>query len=365
MRPTQAVIDLAALRRNAAIARSLAGGAQVMAVVKANAYGHGSIAVARNLQDSVDAYAVACLEEAAALRAGGVTLPILLLEGVFDSSEVAEAVALECWMSIVNKEQLSWLAAADPPAPARCWMKVDTGMHRLGVPRSDAVATFETLQACANCADSPVLYTHLASADNLHNRQTSRQLAAFDALPIDAPRSVANSAGLLAWPDHHHEWVRPGYLLYGYSPLPAADQRANELVPAMTFTSQVTAVRDVAIGESVGYGGNWVATRPSRIATVSAGYGDGYPRQAPNGTPVLIGGQRAILAGRVSMDMMTVDITDLPDVAIGATVELWGTRLPLQEIANRCGTVGYELLARMPARTPRIYLNEDQQRLIN
>jgi alanine racemase len=179
-------------------------------------------------------------------------------------------------------------------------------------------------------------------------------LAVFDALPCGALRSAANSAALLAWPLAHYDWVRPGYMLYGNSPLLQDHPQARSLKQVMTLASTVISLRDVAAGEAVGYGGTWVAQRPSRIATVTIGYGDGYPRHAANGTPVLVNGQRALLAGRVSMDMITVDVTDLGEVQLGAEVVLWGAGLPLAEVARYADTIGYELTTRMPARTPRV-----------
>jgi alanine racemase len=184
-----------------------------------------------------------------------------------------------------------------------------------------------------------------------------QQLAVFDALPRGALRSAANSAGLLAWPRSHYDWVRPGYMLYGNSPLLQDHPHAQTLQPVMTLTSSVISLRDVAAGEAVGYGGTWVAPRPSRIATVTIGYGDGYPRHAPNGTPVLVNRQRAPLAGRVSMDMITVDVTGLKQIQLGAEVVLWGAGLPLADVARCADTIGYELTTRMPARTPRVVVN--------
>lgn len=353
-RPNQARLDLSALRHNVGLARSLAPQSKVMAVVKANAYGHGATAVATALQGSVDALAVACIEEAVELRGAGIEAPILLLEGPFEPNELHSAVELQLWLTISSEHQLRWLEAALLPHPVTCWLKVDTGMNRLGVPATCASDCFTRLQASPNCAPDIVTYTHFASADDVFSEQTIRQLDVFNALPISTPRSAANSAGVLAWPQAHYEWVRPGYMLYGNSPMFQPHPNAATLKPVMTLTSAVIAVRDVAIGDSAGYGAIWTAQRPSRIATVTIGYGDGYPREAPNGTPVMINGQRAPLAGRVSMDMLTVDITDLPGVAPGDEVVLWGDPLPVAEIARHAGTIGYELTTRMPARTPRV-----------
>ncbi len=356
-RPNQARLDLGALRHNVNVARELAPHAKVMAVVKANAYGHGAVIIAGALQSMVDALAVACIEEAMELRYAGITAPILLLEGVFEAAELATAAQLDLWLTIGNERQLRWLEEATLPLPLSCWLKVDTGMHRLGVAPETVPQFYQRLSATGNAVDAVVTYTHLASADDVHSLQTPRQLAVFDALPCGALRSAANSAGLLAWPQAHYDWVRPGYMLYGNSPLLQDHPQARSLKPVMTLASTVISLRDVAAGEAVGYGGTWVAQRPSRIATVTIGYGDGYPRHAANGTPVLVNGQRAPLAGRVSMDMITVDVTDLGEVQLGAEVVLWGAGLPLAEVARYADTIGYELTTRMPARTPRVVVN--------
>jgi alanine racemase len=353
-RPNQARLDLGALRHNVNVARELAPHAKVMAVVKANAYGHSAVIIAGALQSMVDALAVACIEEAMELRYAGITAPILLLEGVFEAAELATAAQLDLWLTIGNERQLRWLEEATLPLPLSCWLKVDTGMHRLGVAPETVPQFYQRLSATGNAVDAVVTYTHLASADDVHSLQTPRQLAVFDALPCGALRSAANSAGLLAWPQAHYDWVRPGYMLYGNSPMLQDHPQARSLKPVMTLASTVISLRDVAAGEAVGYGGTWVAQRPSRIATVTIGYGDGYPRHAANGTPVLVNGQRAPLAGRVSMDMITVDVTDLGEVQLGAEVVLWGAGLPLAEVARYADTIGYELTTRMPARTPRV-----------
>ena len=356
-RPTQAKLDLGALRHNVSVARKLAPHSKLMAVVKANAYGHGAATIAAALQPNVDALAVASLEEAVALRDVGITLPILLLEGIFEASELGIAAQLEVWLSIHNEQQLQWLEDATLSTPLPCWLKIDTGMNRLGVTPASALQYYQRLMATPNAADNIVTYTHFASADDVHNQQTQRQIAVFDDLPFSAARSAANSAALLAWPLAHYDWVRPGYMLYGNSPMAQDHPNAQTLKPVMSLTSAVIALHDVAVGESVGYGGTWVAQRPSVIATVTVGYGDGYPREAPNGTPVLVNGQRATLAGRVSMDMITVDVTDIQNVQRGTEVVLWGAGLPLGEVARWANTIGYELTTRMPQRTPRVVVN--------
>lgn len=357
-RPNEARLDLGALRHNVSVARRLAPGARLMAVIKANAYGHGGVAIATALQHRVDALAVACIEEALELRYAGIATPILLLEGVFEARELLTAAQLDLWLTIDNEQQLHWLEEAALPAPVTCWLKVDTGMRRMGVIPDSAAHFTQRLRDTANAREEIVTYTHFASADDTTSQQTLQQLAVFNALPVNGPRSAANSAGVLAWPQAHYDWIRPGYMLYGNSPMVQDHPHAHELKPVMTLASAVISLRDVAAGDSVGYSATWIAPRPSRIATVTIGYGDGYPRHARNGTPVLVNGQRAALAGRVSMDMITVDVTDLRGVELGAEVVLWGAQLPLAEIAPYADTIGYELTTRMPARTPRVVVHE-------
>ena len=357
-RPNQAKLNLAALRHNLDVARKLAGTARVMAVVKANAYGHGAVTIARALDGLADALAVACIEEAVELRDAGIQAPVLLLEGVFEAQELTSAAELDLWVTLDNETQLQWLEQASLPQALHCWLKMDTGMHRLGVPAERVAEFHERITACGNIAADPVVYTHFASADDTASDQTRAQLQMFDAFTkaLPAQRSAANSPGLLAWPEARYDWVRPGYMLYGNSPMAQPHPSAQPLQPVMTLTSAVISVRDVAAGESVGYGASWSAQRASRIATVTIGYGDGYPRLAPSGTPVLVNGQRASLAGRVSMDMVTIDVTELPAVQVGDEVVLWGEGLPVGEVASHAGTIGYELTTRMPARTPRVVI---------
>ena len=358
-RANQAKLDLGALRHNLEHARALAPGCKTMCVVKANGYGHGAVTVSQVLAPLSDALAVACIEEALELRDGGISAPILLLEGVFEASELPVAATQNFWVMIDNLQQLAWLESARLPSPVTCWLKVDTGMHRLGVPPEQAQQAHQRLSRCANRGGDLVTCTHLASADDLDSAQTTDQLDCFDAVTAQLPglRSAANSPGLLAWPRSHYDWVRPGYMLYGNSPLAVHHPNSDALRPVMTLCAAVISLREIAAGESVGYSAAWTADRPSRIATVSIGYGDGYPRLAGNGTPVLIRGQRAPLAGRVSMDMITVDVTDLDEVQLGDEVILWGDDLPAGEVAAHAGTIGYELTTRMPARTPRVVVD--------
>ncbi|MBE9538123.1 MAG: alanine racemase [Proteobacteria bacterium] len=355
-RPNQARLDLGALRHNIGHARALAPHSKVMAVVKANAYGHGAAIIAKTLEPLADALAVACIEEAVELRAAGISAPILLLEGFFEESELALAATENFWICVGNERQLSCLENAQLQQPMHVWLKIDTGMHRLGIDADLAESALKRLNTTPNVANDVVLCTHFASADDLDGTQTREQLEQFNEVCKNLPGklSAANSPGILGWPDSHFDWIRPGYMLYGNSPFSAPHKNTDALQPVMTLSSAIISIRDVAAGESVGYGASWTASRPSKIATVTIGYGDGYPRLARNGTPVLVNGQRASLAGRVSMDMITVDVTDVEDASLGDEVILWGADLPVGEVAEWAGTIGYELTTRMPARTPRI-----------
>ena len=357
-RPTKATIDLQALHHNFQLAQSLAPQSKTIAMVKANAYGHGAIEVAEALSDIAPAFGVACIEEALNLRAAGISNPILLLEGTFSSDEVAIAAQHRFWLMVENHPQKDAILTANISHPVDVWLGVDTGMHRLGFQPADIADVYKALKASRNVSEQIVVSSHFACADDLEKQTTDKQIECFDTcMPSDpnALSSLANSAAILAWPQAQRDWQRPGYMLYGGSPFRVAQKNADQLQAVMSFESAVISVRSIAAGESVGYTGNWTAQRESTIATITVGYGDGYPRQAPNGTPVLVNGQRCPLVGRVSMDMITVDVTDLPEARIGAAVELWGQTLSVDEVAQACGTIGYELLTRMPARVPRIY----------
>ncbi|MCC2615368.1 alanine racemase [Aestuariibacter halophilus] len=355
-RPTEITIDLQALSHNVTLTEGLAPNSHHMAVIKADAYGHGACDIARALEGRVRLFAVSSLDEAVVLRDEGIHTPILLLEGCFDDGELKTASALGFHTVLHNESQLTALQRVPLNSPMHVWLKVDTGMHRLGIPSERVHQVFEKLRGCENVEDITLL-THLACADSVDTAMTVRQLDRFrqvmSSLPTGLPRSIANSAAILAHPQSHTEWNRPGIMLYGLSPFEHAHPAADRLKPVMTFHSEVIAVRDIPRGESVGYGAVWTATRPSTIATVAVGYGDGYPRNARNGTPVLVKGQRASLAGRVSMDMITVDVTEIGDVKVGDPVELWGQQLNANEVAQWADTIGYELVTRMPKRTPR------------
>lgn len=345
------MIDTAALRHNLSRARELAPGCRVIAVVKANAYGHGLLTAVRAL-DGADAFAVARLEEAVALREAGCQARIVLLEGFRDASGLEVAARLSLEPFVHDPFQVGLLEAWHGPQEIRAWLKVDTGMHRLGFAATEVTAAASRLEACRFVAKPIALVTHLADAECGEAGRARAQLATFrEAVAGRAgERSIANSAGLIAWPEARADWVRPGIMLYGISPF--ADRTGAELglVPVMTLETRVIAVKDVAHGERVGYGGTWLAERPSRIAVAAVGYGDGYPRSAAGGTPVTVGGRAAVVAGRPSMDMLTIDVTELSRVAIGDRVELWGREVPVERVAAAAGTIAYELTCRVGRR---------------
>ncbi len=357
MRPTNATVSLSALRANALLARRLAANSKMAAVVKANAYGHGAARCARALSDVADIFAVACIDEALELREAGVTEPVLLLEGHFSPQELALSEAHDFWLMLHSEQQIQQLLNFRAQQTLTVWLKVDTGMHRLGLAPAAANAAYQQLGHCKHVNQPIVIATHFASADHRNTEPTARQITQLSAFNAgkQAPVSLSNSAAILAHTAAHGDWVRPGIMLYGSSPLEYSHPYANELRAVMSFRSAVIAIRDIAKGESVGYGASWRADRPSRIATIAAGYGDGYPRAAVSGTPVLVNGRTAPLCGRVSMDMITVDVSDCPDVRIGSPVELWGNHLPVSTVAEHAGTIAYELLTRMPGRVPLQY----------
>jgi alanine racemase len=356
-RPAKITINLNALRHNYQLACSLAPASQTLAVVKANAYGHGATACAKALEPFAPAFAVACIEEALELRDSGISKPILLLEGPFTNDEVALADQHNFWLMLSNQQQIDFIAAAKPKAPLTIWLKIDTGMHRLGLPPHEVEQAYQRLMAMDHVHSTVVVASHFAAADDLDKNFTKTQIDHFKSIlpSADVPTSLANSAGILAWPESHGSWNRPGFMLYGTSPLSTPHRNTETLEPVMRLESKVIGTHWVEKDETVGYGCTWQAKQKSLIATVAIGYGDGYPRQAPNGTPVFINNQQAPLAGRVSMDMITIDVTHIPQTAIGDTVELWGENIDVNVIAKACHTIGYELVTRMTQRVEKTY----------
>ena len=363
-RPSKALISRSALRHNYQLACSIAPNSKNIAVIKANAYGHGDFLVAQILEDLAPAFAVACIEEALALRKQGITKPIMLLEGVFEEQEIALADKHNFWIMVVNKQQCDWIVNSKVANKLTVWLKVDTGMHRLGLQSLEINDVFTRLYECHHINSKIVLASHFSNADDVEDNNTEEQMSRFlwikeqlQALhggKLDLPCSLANSPGILAWPDSHFDWNRPGFMLYGNSPLLKGNNNDKKLKPVMTLVSEIISIRTINVGESVGYGSTWIAKRPSKIATVAIGYGDGYPRIAKSGTPTLVNGKIAPLAGRVSMDMITIDVTDHQNVKLGDEVILWGPDLLANKVGEQAQTIGYEILTRMPLRTPRV-----------
>jgi alanine racemase len=356
-RPTQAIIDRAALHHNLARVRAAAPERRVMAIVKANAYGHGMVRVARILGDGVDAFGVACLGEAEVLRSAGVHAPITLLEGVFEAGEYRDAARLGLAAVIHHRWQIEALEATALPAPLQVWLKMDSGMHRLGLPPGEVRDAWERLHACRGVIQPVGLMTHFACADARNSPATMDQLARFRKVVAELAGAwcLANSAAILDIPASHGHWVRPGLMLYGISPFPGEAAASLGLRPVMQFISAIIAINPVSRGEAVGYGGAWVCKNDTVIGVVAAGYADGYPRHAPSGTAVLVNNRPAPLVGRVSMDMLCVDLTDHPEVRIGDPALLWGGSLPVEEVAAAAGTIPYELLCHI---APRVTIEE-------
>lgn len=355
-RPIRATIDLAALRHNLAQARRHAGTRRLWAVVKANAYGHGLGRALRGFADA-DGLALLDLNEAARAREAGWTRPILLLEGFFSPEDLEVVDALRLTTVVHHDDQLAMIESHRPRAPIDIYIKVDTGMHRLGFAPERAAAAIERLRVCPGVRIA-ALMTHFANADRddagAGPTAVDEQMRAFDSACAgwSGARSLANSAALFLHAGIGGDSVRPGIALYGASPMAGRPAAAFGLKPAMTLTAQVLSVQRVGPGASIGYGSRWRAARDSRIGIVACGYADGYPRLVPDGTPVWANEQRLPLVGRVSMDMLTVDLTDAPGVDVGAEVELWGKHIAVDEVAEAAGTVGYELLCALAARVP-------------
>ena len=333
--------------------RELAPGCRVLAVIKANAYGHGIVTAAEALAGA-DAFAVARIDEALLLREAGSRSRIVLLAGVADADELELAARHQLELLVHQAGQLALLQAWRGTHRFRVWLKIDSGMGRLGFRPAEAGQAYATLAACVSVMQPPHLVTHLAEAEQRGNERTRAQIELFKRVTagLAGERSIANSAGLLAWPDSQADWVRPGIMLYGISPFADAIGADLGLRPVMTLETRVIAIRDLEAGERVGYGGEWTAPRRARIAIAAAGYGDGYPRSAANGTPVQVNGMPAEIVGRVSMDMLAVDVSDVLAVSVGDPVQLWGPAVPVERVAARAGTIGYELTCRVSRRVP-------------
>lgn len=347
-------INLAALRHNLAVARRYAPNSRIVAVVKSQAYGHGMLEVACALQHDADALAVARLQEALALRESGIQNQVLVLEGVNDADELQAASYQQIDIVLHHPGQIALLHQTKVPKPLACWLKLDTGMHRLGLPVAQAGRFIKQLQSCA-CVGALKLMTHLANADDLADATSAQQLTrmAANTDPYGLPQSIANSAGILAWPQSHADWIRPGLMLYGASPLPGRAAAEYGLQAVMALQARLVSIKPVPKGAPVGYGGTWQAPQDMLLGVVGIGYGDGYPRQISN-AQALLNGQRAPIVGRVSMDMLTLDLRHVA-ADIGDTVTLWGEGLPINEVAGWADTIPYTLMCGVTARVQRYY----------
>ncbi len=349
-RPIQASISLAALRHNYWLAKRTAARSKVFAVLKANAYGHGIERAARAL-DRVDGFASLELDSAIALRERHPAAPILLLEGWFEPAELGALASASLATVVHCEEQLRMLEAERPERPLDVWLKVNTGMNRLGFAPAQLRPALERVKK-SGVARSITLMSHFGNADAPEGIAEAMRRFQATTRGLRLPRSLANSAGIFGHPESHADIARLGIGLYGATPFVDRPAKSLGLKPAMTLASRLIAVQDLAAGETVGYGGQFQASMPMRIGVVACGYADGYPRHAPTGTPILVGGARTRTVGRVSMDMLAVDLTTVPESHVGTPVVLWGDGLPVDEVAMAAGTVGYELLCAVAPRVP-------------
>jgi len=352
VRPLLARISPDALAHNLAVARRHAGRAKIISVIKANAYGHGLGRAARALSGS-DGYAVLNVEEAVQLRQMGVEKPLLLLEGPFDPEDLGACVELRLMPALHSMHQLDWLTQVAEPLSV--FLKFNTGMNRLGFPLAEFDTVIARVKEQASIAQV-TLMTHFATADEDFGIDWQWHRFLEKSRPAGLPISAANSAALLRYPETHRDWVRAGIMLYGASPFADVGAEQLGLKPAMTLQSQIIAVQTVKPGEAVGYGLTYMADETTRVGIVACGYADGYPRHAPTGTPVLVNGRRTRTLGRVSMDMLAVDLANIPEAGIGSPVVLWGEGMPVEEVARAAGTISYELLC---ALAPRVALREE------
>ncbi|MBC7500293.1 MAG: alanine racemase [Herminiimonas sp.] len=352
-RPISAIIDIAALQHNLRVAKTCSPRAKVWAIVKANAYGHG-------LDNAVTAFALADglglieIDAAVDLRARGWRKPVLLLEGFFQPADLQVVADCSLDTAIHCNEQIAMLEAAHLALPVDIHLKMNTGMNRLGFTPAEFRVAYHRLRMIPSVRNI-TLMTHFANADEpLHGAlPLAEQMRRFDsgAQGLAGALSLSNSAGSLMHSELHSDWIRPGIMLYGGTP-GGKSAESFGLLPAMTLTSEIIGVQQIDIGDAVGYGSRFIANRPTRVGVVACGYADGYPRHAPNGTPVLVDGLRTELIGRVSMDMLTVDLSTVPSARIGSKVVLWGAGLPIDEVANASGTIGYELMCARAQRVP-------------
>lgn len=350
-------IDLTALRHNLAQVQQRAGQAKVVAMVKADGYGHGLIATAEALA-SADALGVARCHEAKMLLDAGINTPVILMEGCFTDDEWAWAIANQVQFVIHNPEQLEHFLHLNLITPVTVWLKLDNGMHRLGFAPDEFISAHHQLTAHDNCRDI-VNMMHFAAADDLDDPLNGIQIGSFEQITeqLTGAKSVANSATILTQPSRTYDWVRPGIILYGSSPVIGSTSAEYNLKPVMTFKANIIAIKEVQAGESVGYGRDWYAKKATTVAIVGVGYGDGYPRHAKSGTPVLINGKMASLVGRVSMDMIAIELPENSNSQVGDVVTLWGQGLPAEVVAEAASTISYTLFCGITNRVAKQYID--------
>jgi len=358
-RPTYMMIDLNALRHNLKRVRDYAPKQSIIAMVKANAYGHGIVRVAKALA-TADAFGVASLEEGVILREAGITQPIILMEGLFNSDEILEAAKHHFTLVVHHQPHVEMLSTVKVDKPFPIWLKINTGMYRLGFDPKEVNTVYEQLMAFESVQQPIGLMTHFAEADTDNTQSVMEQIRVFKQVTAhyQGPKSLANSAAIITNAASHGDWVRPGLMLYGASPFKNKTGEDHQLKSVMTLSSKIIAINKVRRGGKVGYGGSWTAEEDMLVGVVGVGYGDGYPQFAMNGTPVLVNNKACKLVGRVSMDMLTVDLRNSVNAKIGDPVVLWGEGLPVEHVAQCSNTSPYEILTRMTPR-PKVEVREE------
>ena len=344
-RPSRVIIDIKALEHNFSRIKELVHNSKIMAIIKADAYGHGIVRVAKTLRNA-DAFGVACLEEAEQLRIASITTPIILLEGPYKPNDLSLIIKLNLEVVIHNEYQLELLEKSKIDGAIKVWLKIDTGMHRLGFSVDKTEEMLRRLMLCRNINSTPILMSHLATANEKNHALTYQQLDTFREISkiVNIEKTIANSAAVINFPDVHFDWVRPGLMLYGVSPLINSCGHDHGLKSVMTLESEIISIQYLSKGEPVGYGATWRCPENMPVGIIAAGYGDGFPRHAKSGTPILVNNIRCPLIGRASMDMLTIDLRNQSNAKIGDRVVLWGGSLPIEEIATYAETIPYELL---------------------
>lgn len=355
-RSLQARVDQAALLHNLHRVKEIAPGRSIIAMVKANGYGHGLVEVARIFKNA-DALGVASIEEAIELRQAGIKSRIVLMEGFVSEQGLKNIFTWQLETVIHQSFQID-LLEKHANSKVTAWVKLNTGMNRLGFAGKDFFANFDRL---SNCCDIKGIITHFSDADVIHNPKTRQQLAKFSDIQArmskSYPCSLANSAAILAWPETHGDWVRPGLMLYGVSPFKDSFGHTFNLKPAMNLVAKLIAIQMVNKNETIGYTSRFTCPEDMRVGVISIGYADGYPSIVPDGTPVLIHNRRTSVIGKLSMDMATIDLRGHPEVKVGDEVVLWGDGLPVEEIAQKIGVIPWELLTSLGTRVTRVYVN--------